>query len=105
MCARFTLTIPDYAALARALGVEIAGASLDQYHPRYNAAPGQQQLILRAHDERREIVAARWGLIPRWAKDPSIGGKLVNARAETAREKPAFRDAFVKRRCVVPADG
>jgi len=105
MCARFTLTLPDYAALARALGVEITGAPLDLYHPRYNAAPGQQQLILRAHDGRREIVPARWGLIPRWAKDPSIASKLVNARAETAPEKPAFRDAFVKRRCVVPADG
>lgn len=105
MCARFTLTLPDYAALARALGVEIMGAPGDLYHPRYNAAPGQQQLILRAHDGRREIVPARWGLIPRWAKDPSIASKLVNARAETAREKPAFRDAFVKRRCVIPADG
>jgi len=105
MCARFTLTLPDYAALARALGVEIAGAPLDLYHPRYNAAPGQQQLILRAHDGRREIIPARWGLIPRWAKDPRIASRLVNARAETAPEKPAFRDAFVKRRCVVPADG
>jgi len=54
---------------------------------------------------RREIVTARWGLIPSWARDPSIGGRLINARAETVGEKPAFRRAFAQRRAVIPADG
>lgn len=105
MCARFTLTLPDYAALARALGVEIAGAALDLYQPRYNAAPAGVHLVLRENEGKRELLPARWGLVPRWAKDASIGAKMINGRAETAREKPAFRDAFAKRRCVVPADG
>lgn len=105
MCARFTLTLPDYAALARALGVELAGAPGELYRPRYNAAPAEDHLVLRVNEQKRELVPARWGFVPRWAKDASIGAKLVNARAETARDKPAFRDAFAKRRCVVPADG
>jgi putative SOS response-associated peptidase YedK len=105
MCARFTLTLPDYAALARALGVEIAGAAVDLYHPRYNAAPAGTHLVLRGNEGKRELMPARWGFVPRWAKDASVGAKMINARAETAREKPAFRDAFAKRRCVVPADG
>jgi putative SOS response-associated peptidase YedK len=105
MCARFTLTLPDYAALARALGVEIAGTTVPLYHPSYNAAPAETQLVLRVNEGKREIVPARWGLVPRWAKDPQVGAKMINARSETVREKPAFRDAFAKRRCVVPADG
>lgn len=105
MCARFTLTLPDYAALARALGVEILGDAMHPYRPRYNAAPAEAHLILRAHEGKRELTEARWGFIPRWAKDPTIGHKLVNARAETAPDKPTFRDAFAKRRCVLPADG
>jgi putative SOS response-associated peptidase YedK len=53
----------------------------------------------------RELLTARWGLVPTWAKDPAIGARMINARVETAAEKPAFRQAFAKRRCLVPADG
>jgi putative SOS response-associated peptidase YedK len=59
----------------------------------------------RAETRERSLEIARWGLIPSWAKDPSIGARLVNARAETLAEKPAFRGAYAKRRCLVPADG
>jgi putative SOS response-associated peptidase YedK len=105
MCARFTLTLPDYVALARALGVEITGAPVEVHHPRYNAAPAESHLVLRVNEQKRQLVPARWGFVPRWAKDASIGAKMINARAETARDKPAYRDAFAKRRCVLPADG
>jgi len=108
MCARYTLTLADYEALAELLGVSFDPASeaARLYRPRYNAAPGEEFLVLRhKKDEAREIVPARWGLIPRWAKDPAIAHKTVNARAETAHEKPAFRGAFASRRCIVPADG
>ncbi len=71
--------------------------------PRFNIAPTQQAPL--AHGPGREIVNMRWGLIPRWAKDPSIGNRLINARAETAADKPSFREAFRRRRCLIPADG
>lgn len=78
----------------------------------YNVAPTKQVYIVaqRPPDDarpepRRTLAIARWGLVPSWAKDPAIGSKLINARRETAAEKPAFRRAFAKRRCLVPADG
>ena len=75
--------------------------------PRYNIAPTQQILAVRQSTgkEVREAVFLRWGLIPRWAKDPSIGNRMINARAETLAEKPAFRSAFRSRRCLVPSNG
>jgi len=73
--------------------------------PRYNVAPTQEVLIVRIGDEGREFARVRWGLIPHWAKDKSIGIKLINARGETVAEKPSFRDSFKKRRCLVIADG
>ena len=75
----------------------------------YNVAPTKPVYIVveRPHEERleRALVVARWGLIPSWAKDPSIGSRMINARLDTVAEKPAFRSAFAKRRCIVPADG
>ena len=75
----------------------------------YNVAPTKRVYIVvdRERDEVRErsLEVARWGLVPSWAKDPAIGSRLVNARAETLAEKPSFRTAFAKRRCLVPADG
>ena len=72
--------------------------------PRYNIAPGQDILcIIRNRENRLEPL--RWGLIPYWAKDPAIGNRLINARAETLAEKPSFCDAFMKRRCLIMADG
>jgi putative SOS response-associated peptidase YedK len=77
------------------------------WEPRYNIAPSQNVGIVRqdATRPRREFCLARWGMIPYWAKDPTIGQKMINARSETVGDKPAFRDPFRHRRCLVPADG
>jgi putative SOS response-associated peptidase YedK len=77
------------------------------WEPRYNIAPSQPVGIIRQDPSRpeRHFSLARWGLIPSWASDASIGFKTINARAETVASKPAFRDAFVSRRCLLPADG
>jgi putative SOS response-associated peptidase YedK len=77
------------------------------WEPRYNIAPSQQVGIVRQDRTKpeRHLSLARWGLIPFWAKDPNIGFKTINARSETAPSKPAFREAFRTRRCLVPADG
>lgn len=73
----------------------------------WNIAPTQDALVVRRHPETgaRHLDSLRWGLIPRWSKDGSGGAKMINARAETVAVKPAFRDAFARRRCLVPADG
>lgn len=72
--------------------------------PRYNIAPTQNVPVIMSEDKRR-LRLLRWGLIPRWAKDPSIGARMINARAETIREKPSFKTPFERNRCLVPADG
>ncbi len=72
---------------------------------RHNVAPTQQVPIVRVEDGRRRLAMVRWGLVPFWAKDLKIGYKMINARAETVAEKPSFRTAFRKRRCLVPASG
>ena len=81
------------------------GVSKLTYLPRFNIAPTQEVSAVRDLGEGRELEFLRWGLIPSWAKDKSIGAKLINARAETVAEKPAFRSAFKHRRCLIPADG
>lgn len=74
--------------------------------PRYNIAPGQPVAAVRESGERgRELVLLHWGLVPHWTKDPNSGNKMINARAETLAQKPSFRAAFVRRRCLLPADG
>lgn len=70
----------------------------------YNIAPSQMIPVVRAGAQGRELAFVKWGLIPHWAKDPAMGARLVNARAETLADKPAFRDAWRRRRCLVPAD-
>jgi putative SOS response-associated peptidase YedK len=72
---------------------------------RYNIAPTQQLPIIRSIDNKRDMILARWGLIPSWAKDIKVGNRLINARADTVASKPSFRAAFKARRCLVPADG
>ena len=72
---------------------------------RYNVAPAQSVLAVRESPDGREAAFLKWGLVPRWAKDPSIGNRLINARAETVTEKPSFREAFKRRRCLVPMEG
>ncbi|NGP52563.1 SOS response-associated peptidase [Thioalkalivibrio sp. XN8] len=111
MCGRYALYTP-IEAVARLFGVsELHAHDLD---PRYNIAPTQEVPIVRRSpypvaesgaEPARELALARWGLVPFWAKDPSIGNRMINARGETAAGKPAFRNAFRKRRCLVPADG
>lgn len=101
MCGRYTLTV-DAAVLAEFFELE----PLTELEPRYNIAPTQKVPIVRpGYGRAREWASVRWGLIPSWAKDPSIGARLINARAETAADKPSFRAAFKHRRCLVPADG
>jgi putative SOS response-associated peptidase YedK len=102
MCARYVRETPA-AELAELFGV----MSLPALDSSWNTAPTQNVLAIRAAPEggQREGVLLRWGLIPSWAKDPSIGSQMFNARGETAREKPSFRSAFKKRRCLLPADG
>ncbi len=101
MCGRFTLTT-SREVLARAFDL----GDVEALEPRFNVAPGQQILtVWQTSEGRRELRRRRWGLVPHWARDAKIGSRLVNARAETAAEKPAFRSALRQRRCLVPADG
>jgi len=96
MCGRYALhASPEVVALQFGL------ASVPPFAPRYNIAPTAQVLIVR--DGGAAMV--KWGLVPRWAKDPSMGARMNNARAETVAEKPSFREAFRKRRCLIPASG
>src|SRR5215831_7499420 len=78
-----------------------------QWEPRYNIAPTQFVPIVRQNGKEsyRELRAVKWGLVPSWASDPSVGPSMINARSETVATKPAFRDALRLRRCLVPADG
>ncbi|GIM45232.1 putative SOS response-associated peptidase YoqW [Collibacillus ludicampi] len=76
-----------------------------EYTPRYNLAPGQMIPAIIANEGRNRLGLLKWGLIPYWAKDEKIGYKTINAKAETVHEKPAFRHAFRKKRCIIPADG
>lgn len=101
MCGRYELhTHP--AALALAFGL----AFPPMIRPRYNIAPTQDIPVIRiGQSGARELAQVRWGLVPRWAKDPSIGARMINARAETIAEKPSFRTAFQRHRCLIPADG
>ena len=100
MCGRFTLTAGS-AALQRAFALEDAEAWLS---PRYNIAPTQAVAVI-SDRQPKALSMMKWGLVPAWAKDPTIGSRMINARSETAHEKPAFRSAFKSRRCLIPADG
>ena len=117
MCGRFT-QVRSWAELHELLN--LVGTPLN-LRPRYNVAPSQDVAVARAADpgsrsagpgprsgeagEGRTLSMMRWGLIPSWAKDHAIGHKLINARSETAAQKPSFRSAFRRRRCLIPADG
>jgi putative SOS response-associated peptidase YedK len=87
---------------------EVFDASDDvDWAPRYNVAPGQDVPVIRqdASEPKRSLSLVQWGLIPWWAKDPKLGYKMINARAETISDKPAFREPLQSRRCLIPADG
>jgi len=102
MCGRYLLTSP--VDLLRQLFRFMERPNLG---PRYNIAPTQEVPIVRLTREGdgRELITARWGLVPYWADDLKIGNRLINARAETIERTPAFREAYQRRRCLVPADG
>lgn len=100
MCGRFTLhTTPEH------LVEEFALPEMPLLEPRYNIAPSQPVAALRLESGQRRLAMLRWGLVPFWAKDDKIAHQHINARSETAAEKPAFREAFAKRRCLILADG
>jgi putative SOS response-associated peptidase YedK len=119
MCGRFTQLLPIDKLAERywAKPAELLGEPAQTPSARYNLAPTQNALVVRnspaaapsagnaAKHPERELALLHWGLIPSWAKDPAIGSRLINARAETVGEKPAFRNAFRKRRCLIPCDG
>ncbi len=102
MCGRYLLTSP-IEALRRAFGV--TGAPLN-LAPRWNIAPTTDCLVVRcAQDGARRFATLRWGLVPAWARDAGGASRMINARGETVADKPAYREAFRRRRCLVPADG
>lgn len=101
MCGRYTLTL-DPAELQDLF--ELAQPAPADLAPRYNVAPSQPVAVI-ANGSERKLELFRWGLIPSWAKDPKIGNQLINARSETLAEKPAFRTALKRRRCLILADG
>ncbi len=103
MCGRYAI----YGPVSRANrdAIEFLGAET-AFHPTFNAAPTQSLPVFRVSAERgRELTLLRWGLVPSWTKDPAIGARMINARSETVAEKPAFRAAFRRRRCLVPMSG
>ena len=100
MCGRFTITL-EPAFFQQELDL---GKVPSEWTPRYNAAPSQNIPAVK-DAQARNVEMLRWGLIPHWAKDLSIGYRMINARSETLREKPSFRNAFKQRRCLIMADG
>jgi len=100
MCGRFTLTATPEQLQEAFPGLQIPSGIA----PRYNIAPSQPVAVI-ANNQPNRLDFFVWGLIPSWAKDPSIGNRMINARAETLIEKPAFRNAFKRRRCLIPASG
>jgi len=101
MCGRFTMATPGQ-TIAELFRLD----ETPELSPRFNIAPTQAVAAVRARrDGGRELVALTWGLVPSWAKDRAMGARMINARAETVAEKPAFRAALRVRRCLVLADG
>ena len=101
MCGRFVL-LTDLSAVTESFGIQNVAC---EYRTGRNITPGQEIAAVIRADNRNTLAGFRWGLIPSWAKDPSIGNRMFNARAETVSEKPSFRNAFRKRRCLIVADG
>ena len=100
MCGRFTQERPA-SDLAEIFGAE---PLVDDPGAHYNVAPTDPALVVVQREARRAVTAYRWGLIPHWANEAKIGSRMINARAETITASPAFRDAFVRKRCIVPVE-
>lgn len=107
MCGRMTQRT-DPAEVAAALGAELRdgdAAALRELGPRYNVAPTQPLIVVTQREDGRFVEAHRWGLVPPWSKSPAVGSRMINARAETVATSSAFRSSFLRRRCIVPAEG
>lgn len=109
MCGRYATFGPvsvsrDAKAVLNELELDLV-SEINQREDQFNIAPTQKALVIALGEHGYEAKAIRWGLVPAWAKDEKIGAKMINARAETVASKPAFRGAFKKRRCLVPASG
>ncbi|GIH80575.1 DUF159 family protein [Planobispora longispora] len=116
MCGRYAFG-RDKHELLEEFEVEVDGAADEELRPDYNIAPTKPVYAVVSRTPKagpktdaegrpvRQLRVMRWGLVPGWAKDPSIGSKMINARVETVAEKPSFRKAFAERRCLIPADG
>ena len=100
MCGRFTLHHTTQETVER---FEVEQATIE-FEPRYNIAPSQPVAVVLQQEE-RSLEAFKWGLVPFWAKDPKIGNRMINARSETLAEKPAYKTALKRRRCLIPASG
>jgi putative SOS response-associated peptidase YedK len=103
MCGRF-VSARKRLELLEEFAVTRDAVSADR-DPDYNVAPTKRIYTVLSHKDERELRLVRWGLVPSWAKDTSGGARMINARSETVAVKPAFRAAFAKRRCLIPADG
>ncbi len=101
MCGRYTLATP-VGRLAEEFGFD---SSSTEFRTSYNVAPTRHVPVVLAEGGKMRLEMLRWGLVPSWADDPGIGARMINARSETAPEKPSFRRAFRDRRCLIPADG
>lgn len=102
MCGRYTITVTLEELLLR---YHLEPGFPVYHRPKYNVAPGQLVMAVIHDGERNRIGELKWGLIPPWAKDESAGYKMINARAETIADKPAYRLPFERKRCIIPADG
>jgi putative SOS response-associated peptidase YedK len=103
MCGRFSMAWRDKTELATGLGVP--ESEIGDYTPRFNIAPTQPYFVLKTTYENGEAIPATWGLVNSWAIDASRAYKTINAKAETVDKLPSYREAFKRRRCIVPADG
>ena len=104
MCGRYNL-ITDAEALVDFFEIDQVRFEASGLGPRYNIAPGQNVPIIRNAGHCNELLLARWGLVPHWSREPGTKYSTINARAETVAEKPSYRDAFKRKRCLIPANG
>lgn len=104
MCGRFVASSSPE-KIARYFDVQTVDEKLRDRSPNYNTAPTSSVMVVYDDGSTRRLAPFRWGLVPSWAKDPAIGSRMINARAEGVADKPSFRSAFTRRRCIVPADG
>ncbi|REE88615.1 putative SOS response-associated peptidase YedK [Paenibacillus taihuensis] len=102
MCGRYTITITMEELMLRYF---ISQTNAPFHKPKYNVAPGQMIMAIINDGEQNRLGELKWGLVPSWSESPKVGPKMLNARAETAWEKPAFRELIRRKRCIIPADG